>query len=159
MPRIIKAGPILPSGRIAVIVSRYNDKVTDALLQGALAELRVAGLTEDQIDVLEIPGAFELSVTVKRAVERSDVSAVICLGAVIRGETPHFDYICQAAALGIMRAGQDSGKPVTFGVITANTPAQAFERAGGAVGNKGTEAARAAIELLSVLKQWETSSD
>jgi 6,7-dimethyl-8-ribityllumazine synthase len=155
MPRIIKPGPATASGKIIVIVSRYNSKITDALLKGALEELSAAGYTDDQIVVLEVPGAFELSNTAKHAANRADTSAVICLGAVIRGETPHFDYISHAVAMGIMRAGQDSGKPVTFGVITANTPAQAFERAGGAVGNKGSEAARAAIELLSVLNQWE----
>jgi 6,7-dimethyl-8-ribityllumazine synthase len=156
MPQIIKAEPVSQTGMVVVIVSRYNEKVTNALLQGAIKELSDAGISNDRIVVLEVPGAFELPNIAKHAANRVDTSAVICLGAVIRGETPHFDYISQAVAMGIMRAGQDSGKPVTFGVITANTPAQAFERAGGAVGNKGSEAARAAIELLSVLNQWET---
>jgi len=142
-------------GRVAIICSRYNETVTDALCEGALEVLHGAGIGDERIDVIRVPGAFELSGAASHAARREDVDAVICLGAVIRGETPHFDYICQAAAIGIMRAGQDSGKPVTFGVISADTPDQAFERAGGSVGNKGAEAATAALELLSVFHQWE----
>lgn len=155
MANTLIPGPVSAETRIAILVSRYNQKVTDALLEGALAEARAAGLPEEHIDVLYVPGAFELSAAAKKAAFRSDIAAVICLGCVIQGETPHFDYICQSAAMGVMRAAQDSGKPVTFGVITANTPEQAFERAGGSVGNKGAEAAKAALELLSVFTKWE----
>jgi 6,7-dimethyl-8-ribityllumazine synthase len=155
MPTIIEPDTPPTNGRIVIIVSRYNQKVTDALLGGALTEVRAAGFDEEQIDVLYVPGAFELSTAASIAACRKDIAAVICLGCVIQGETPHFDYICQSVATGLMRAGQDSGKPVTFGVITAQTSAQAFERAGGSVGNKGSEAARAALQLLSVFTTWE----
>jgi 6,7-dimethyl-8-ribityllumazine synthase len=154
--RVIEPGPFTPTGRVVIVCSRYNSHVTEALLAGALEELKAWSVGENAIDIVRVPGAFELPTAAKLAAAREDTSAVLCLGAVIRGETPHFDIICRAAAIGIMRAGQDSGKPVTFGVITADTPAQAFERAGGQAGNKGAEAARAAMELLSVFKRWET---
>ncbi|MBU1637705.1 6,7-dimethyl-8-ribityllumazine synthase [bacterium] len=156
MPTLIKSGSLQANSRIAILVSQYHSKITDALLEGALTEVRAAGVPEASIDVLYLPGAFELSVAAKKAASRADISAVICLGCVIQGETPHFDYICRSVAMGIMRAAQDSGKPVTFGVITANTPEQAFERAGGSVGNKGAEAAKAALDLLRVFTKWET---
>jgi len=141
--------------RIVILRSRYHENVTGALLEGALAELRAAGLDDAQIDTIVVPGAFELPMAAARVVKRIGVDAVIALGCVVRGETPHFDFICEACANGLSRIAETSGKPVAFGVITANTVEQAYERAGGRVGNKGQEAARAALELFSALKQWE----
>jgi 6,7-dimethyl-8-ribityllumazine synthase len=151
----ISPAAIQLSGNVVILCSTYNAKVTDALLNGALLVLQNAEIAESNIVVLRIPGAFELSTAAMQAAKRADTELVIALGAVIRGETPHFDYICQAVAFGITRAAQETGKPVTFGVITADTPAQAFEREGGAAGNKGSEAAQAALDLYSVLTQWE----
>lgn len=147
--------PNLPVGRVVIIRSRYHETITEALLTGALAELREQGIADSQIDVVEIPGAFELPAAAARVAKRISVDGIIAIGAVIRGETPHFDFICQSCANGLSRVAESSGKPVAFGVITSNTVEQAFERAGGRVGNKGQEAARAALTLYSALKQWE----
>jgi len=147
--------PHLPVGRVVIIRSRYHETITGALLVGALTELREQGVADSQIDVIEVPGAFELPAAAARVAKRLSVEAVITLGAVVRGETPHFDFICQSCANGLSRIAESSGKPFAFGVITSNTVEQAFERAGGRVGNKGQEAARAALELFSALKQWE----
>ncbi|MCB9366090.1 MAG: 6,7-dimethyl-8-ribityllumazine synthase [Calditrichaeota bacterium] len=146
---------LLPSGRTVIVCSSYHANITSALLEGAREELTRAGVPPHKTDLIMVPGAFELPTAAAVAARRINVDLVICLGAVVRGETPHFDFICNSCALGISRAAEDSGKPVTFGVITANTVEQAFERAGGRVGNKGTEAARAALELYSALKHWE----
>ncbi len=139
--------------RFIIICARFNETVTKALLRGATDALKSHGLTDDQIEVAWVPGAFELPVAAAVAAARLDVAAVVCLGAVIRGETPHFDYVSQAAALGILRVGMDFEKPVTFGVLTTDNPEQAFERAGGRVGNKGADAAEAAWEMITVLDQ------
>ncbi|MCB1059252.1 MAG: 6,7-dimethyl-8-ribityllumazine synthase [Calditrichaeota bacterium] len=147
--------PHLPAGRVVILRSRYHENITGALLNGALAELKEQGISESRIDVVELPGAFELPAAAAKIAKQLSVDAVIALGAVVRGETPHFDFICQACAQGLSRVAEQTGKPVTFGVITANTVEQAFERAGGRVGNKGQEAARAALELFSSLKRWE----
>lgn len=139
--------------RIVIVCARFNETVTNALLHGAIAALKERGLSESQIETLWVPGSFELPLAASAAAARDDVSAVICLGAVIRGETPHFDYVSNAAAMGILRAGLDNDKPVTFGVLTTDNPEQAFERAGGRVGNKGMDAANAALDMIDVLDQ------
>ena len=139
--------------RFAVICARFNQKVTQALLQGAVSALREHGAKDEQIEIVWVPGSFELPLAAQQAARRDDIAAVICLGAVIRGETPHFDFVSHAASTGILRVGLDSGKPVTFGVLTTDTPEQAFERAGGKVGNKGTDAALAALEMVHLLSR------
>jgi 6,7-dimethyl-8-ribityllumazine synthase len=148
---------LLPTGRIVIIRSEYHETITHALLTGAKAELAKYGVPDEQVDVITVPGTYELTAAAARVAYFSHVDAIVCVGAVVRGETPHFDYICQACAQGLSRVAEATGKPVTFGVITSNTVEQAFERAGGRVGNKGEEAARAALELYSALKQWEQS--
>jgi 6,7-dimethyl-8-ribityllumazine synthase len=137
--------------RFAIICARFNETVTRALLDGAVSALRAQGAADDAIEIAWVPGSFELPLAAQQAAERSDIHGVICLGAVIRGETPHFDFVSQAAATGILQAGMQCGKPITFGVLTTNTPEQAFERAGGRIGNKGADAALAAIEMLHLL--------
>ena len=139
--------------RIVIVCARFNETVTSLLLKGAKATLQEHDVSNEQIEVAWVPGAFELPVAAAAAAEREDVLAVICLGAVIRGETPHFDYVSQAAASGILRVGLDYKKPVTFGVLTTDNPEQAFERAGGRIGNKGADAAEAALEMIKVLQQ------
>ena len=138
---------------IVIVCARFNETVTKALLRGAVAALQERGLTESQIEIIWVPGSFELPLAASTAAARQDVTAVVCLGAVIRGETPHFDFVSQSAATGILRAGLDHDKPVTFGVLTTDTPQQAFERAGGRIGNKGTDAAHAAMDMINVLDQ------
>lgn len=142
---------------LVIVCSKFNEMVTRALLDGALSALKECGAKEDAIEIAWVPGSFELPSAAYKAAMRSDVSAVICLGAVIRGETPHFEYVSQAAALGIMQAGQASGKPVTFGVLTTDNVEQAFERAGGRVGNKGIDAALAAVDMVHILNALTAS--
>ncbi|MDQ2669771.1 MAG: 6,7-dimethyl-8-ribityllumazine synthase [Gemmatimonadota bacterium] len=140
-------------GRVAILVSRYNELVTAKLLEGARACCRDAGLTPDQIDVVWTPGAFELPAAAAAAVATGRYVAVVALGAVIRGETAHFDFVAGEAARGLNDVAVRSGLPVAFGVLTVDTMQQALDRAGGAAGNKGYEAAAAAIEMADALAQ------
>lgn len=139
--------------RIAVIVSRFNRAITDNLLEGALATLEERGIRVADDDVYPVPGAFELPVLAKALAESGRYDGVACLGAVVRGETPHFDYVCQEAAAGIQRVALETGIPVAFGVLTTDTVAQAMARAGGDVGNKGSEAVVTVVETLEQLRR------
>jgi len=141
--------------RFAIIVARWNGELTAKLARGALDALSKAGANKDEIEIFNVPGAFELPVAAMKAAETGTFDAVICLGVVIRGETPHFDYVAGQAAAGIMQASMDTGIPVMFGVVTANTVEQAQARCGGDVGNKGYEAAMSAIEMANLLREME----
>jgi 6,7-dimethyl-8-ribityllumazine synthase len=142
----------LPAGtRVAVVASRYHSLVLQTLLDGAVAEARSRGVGDEAIDVIPVPGAFELPLAARAAAASGRYAAVVALGCVIRGDTPHFDYVCSEAARGILLASLETGVPIGFGVITVDNAAQAWERAGGAAGNKGAEAAGAALELAGVL--------
>lgn len=141
--------------RFAIIVARWNGELTAKLASGALEALNKAGAHKNEIEVFNVPGAFELPVAAMKAAESGTFDAVICLGVVIRGETPHFDYVAGQAAAGIMQASMDTGIPVMFGVVTANTLAQAQARCGGDVGNKGYEAAMSAVEMTNLLREME----
>ncbi len=133
--------------RFAVAVSRYNREVTDALLQGALKALREAGAAEDDITVVRVPGAFELPGAIQAMLRASRYDAAIALGCVVRGGTPHFDYVCMGATQGLMRVGLDTGLPIGFGLLTTDTQEQAEERARPDETNKGREAALTAVEM------------
>jgi 6,7-dimethyl-8-ribityllumazine synthase len=133
--------------RVAIVVSRFNDFVTDRLLDGAQAALRDAGLADADIEVLRVPGAFEIPMAAQRIAETGTVSAVVCLGCLIKGATPHFEYISSACAHGITAAAASTGVPMAFGVLTTNSVEEALERAVTGPGNKGREAADAAIEM------------
>src|SRR5919109_1673365 len=133
--------------RLAVVASRFNDDVTKLLLDGALDELADCGLVPDAVPVIWVPGAFEIPLVAKQLAESGERDAVICVGAVIRGDTPHFDFVADACASGISRVALDTGVPVAFGVLTTDDRDQAFARAGGAEGNKGAEAAATAVEM------------
>jgi 6,7-dimethyl-8-ribityllumazine synthase len=137
--------------RIAIAVTRWNELVTERLLGGARDGLVRHGVAETHVDVAWVPGAFELPLVAKRLAESRKYDAVICLGAVIRGATSHYDIVCNQAAAGITRAGLDTGVPVVFGVLTTDTIEQALERAGSKAGNKGFEAAGVAIEMARLL--------
>ncbi len=139
--------------RFALVVSRFNEHITTRLLDGALDCLRRHGADEADLHVVKVPGAFELPYAAKRLAASHGYDAVIALGAVIRGETPHFDYIASEAARGIAAAGLETGVPIIFGVITANTTEQAIERAGGKGGNKGFDAALSAIEMANLFAE------
>ncbi len=138
--------------KVAICASRFNGAVTSRLVAGAARALAEHGVHQQDIDVIWVPGAFELPLAARRAAAGRRYDAVVCLGAVVRGETPHFDFVAAEAARGIARVGLEAGKPVTFGVITADTMEQAMDRAGGKVGNRGEEAALAALELATLLR-------
>lgn len=135
---------------IYLVVSKWNPEVTFSLARGAREVLLEAGLQETNIHLLEVPGTYELALSAAWVMEHTPSDAVICLGCVIQGETRHFDFICDAAAQGIMRAGLDYQKPVIFGVLTTQNQDQALARAGGNLGNKGNEAAVAALEMIDL---------
>ena len=137
--------------RFAIVVSRFNSFVTDPLLEGALDALGQHGADLDQIDVVRVPGAWELPIAVRALAAHKKHDAIICLGAVIRGDTPHFDYVAGEAARGLANASAESGVPVAFGVLTTDTEQQAIDRAGGKSGNKGFDAAMTAIEMANLL--------
>ena len=139
--------------RLAVVVSRFNEIVTEPLLRGALATARDLGVGEDALDVVRVPGAFELPQAARRLAGAGGYDAIVCLGAVVRGETPHFDYVCNEAARGLTMVAQEFNLPVAFGVLTCDTMAQARARSGGSGGNKGDEAVRAAIEMANLFRQ------
>jgi 6,7-dimethyl-8-ribityllumazine synthase len=136
--------------RVAVIASRFNETISKRLLDGALDGLRRHGVGESDISVAWVPGAFELPAAARRFASSGEVDAVVCVGVVIRGETPHFDYVAGQAAAGISEASVATGVPVIFGVLTTEDSTQANERAGGKLGNKGFEAAAAAIEMANL---------
>jgi len=138
--------------RVALVVSRYHDFVTSRLEAGARAALREAGVLESDIVTFAVPGAYELAQAAQRVAEGDRWDAVVCLGCLIRGETPHFDYIATAAAEGIMRAAQATGVPIAFGVLTTNTAEEALARAGDGPANKGRESATAALEMAQLYR-------
>lgn len=139
--------------RFAIVVSRYNDFVTERLQAGALAAFAAAGVRPDDVTVVVVPGAFEIPIAAQRAAESGGYDAVVCLGCVIRGATPHFEYIASAVASGLTSASAATGVPMTFGVLTTNSVEEAIERAGEGPSNKGYEAAAAAVQMASVVAQ------
>jgi len=138
--------------KFAVVVSRFNSFITDRLLEGAIDCLVRHGAEESNIDVVKVPGAFELPLVAKM-LARKDYDAIIALGAVIRGETPHFDYVAAEVSKGIAAVSLETGKPISFGVLTTDTVEQAIDRAGTKAGNKGWEAALSAIEMANLLRK------
>lgn len=139
--------------KIAIIVGRFNEFISSKLLAGALDALKRHEVQEEDISVVWVPGAFELPLIAKKLVEKKQFDAVICLGAVIRGATPHFDYVSSEMSKGIAKVGLDAGFPVIFGVITSDTIEQAIERAGTKSGNRGWDAAISALEMIQLLKE------
>jgi 6,7-dimethyl-8-ribityllumazine synthase len=141
--------------RFAIIAARWNDFLTSRLTEGALDALERLGAAEDAVEIFKVPGSFEIPLTAQKVAESGRFDAVICLGTVIRGQTPHFDYVAGEAAKGIGQAAMKTGVPVMFGVVTADTLEQAIDRAGVKVGNKGFEAAMSAIELVNLYKTMQ----
>lgn len=138
--------------RFAIVASRWNDFLTSRLIEGALDAFERLGAQEKSIEIYKVPGAFEIPLLARRLASSGKFDAVVCLGAVIRGQTPHFDYVAGAAATGIAQAGLETGRPVIFGIVTADTVEQAIDRAGVKAGNKGFEAAMSAVELVNLYK-------
>ena len=151
--RTIDVQPAARDLRIAIVVSKYHDFVTDRLQAGSLAALAAAGVTADRITVVRVPGAFELPSAAQHAAAGGGYDAVVCLGCLIRGETPHFDVIASAVSHGLTAAAAATGVPVTFGVLTTNSVEEAIARAGDGPDNKGWEAASAAVEMATVIAQ------
>ena len=153
MPQELHGQLAVDGQRFAIVVSRFNEFITAKLLAGAIDALRRHGCAEDAITCVHVPGAFELPFIAKKLAESGSYDAVICLGCVIRGKTPHFEYVAGQSARGIAEVGLSTGVPTTFGVITADTLEQSVERAGAKSSNKGVDAALCAIELTNLLRQ------
>jgi 6,7-dimethyl-8-ribityllumazine synthase len=148
---VTRGEPVGEGRRVAIVVARFHEQVTAKLLEGALAGLRSHGVADDAVDVAWVPGAFEIALVAKRMASTGAYDAVVCLGAIVRGETAHFDLIAAEAARGAAEVGRETGVPVIFEVLATETLAQAEARAGGAHGNRGWDAAEAALEMADVL--------
>ena len=153
MPTIIQ-GDLSGKGlKIGIVAARFNDFITSRLLEGALDGLQRHGVAENDIEIVKVPGSYEIPLAAKRLAQAKKYNAVICLGAVIRGATPHFEYVSAEVSKGVAAVSMESGLPVIFGVLTTDTIEQAIERAGTKSGNKGWDAALAAIEMANVMRQ------
>jgi 6,7-dimethyl-8-ribityllumazine synthase len=153
MPKIHEANLIAEGKKFALVVSRFNDFITEKLLSGAMDALVRSGAAPDDIEVVKVPGAFEIPLAAKRVAGTERFDAIVCLGAVIRGSTPHFDYVSAEVSKGIAAVGMEADVPVIFGVITTDTIEQAIERAGTKAGNKGWSAAMAAVEMANLFSE------
>ena len=153
MPTVYEGDFSPPPGRFALVVARFNGTIVEDLVAGALDGLRRHGVADDAIDLVRVPGSFEIPLVAQRLAAGGKYAALICLGAVIRGETSHYDHVAGEAAGGVARASLSTGIPVIFGVLTCETLDQAINRAGGKAGNKGFEAALAAIEMVNLLRK------
>jgi len=152
MPKIIEGKLDAKELRFGLLVSRFNSFVSDRLVEGAIDALLRHGAEKDDINIVRVPGAFEIPPTAKQMAESGRYDAIVCLGAVIRGATPHFEYVSAEVSKGVASVSIDSGIPVTFGVLTTDTIEQAIERAGSKAGNKGFDAAVAAVEMANLYK-------
>ncbi len=151
MPEFVEGNLDAKGFRFGLIVSRFNSFICDRLLEGALDTLTRHGADDQQLSVVRVPGAFEIPLVAQKMAASGKYDAVICLGAVIRGGTPHFDYVCSEVSKGVASVSLDSGLPIAFGVLTTDSVEQAIERAGTKAGNKGAEAAMSAIEMVNLL--------
>jgi 6,7-dimethyl-8-ribityllumazine synthase len=150
--RTIDGKPLASGLRVAIVVSKYHDFVTDRLQNGSLGALDAAGVTRDCITIVRVPGSFELPSAARHAAASGRCDAVVCLGCLIKGETPHFEFIAAAVAHGLTAAAAETGVPMTFGVLTTNSVEEALARAGDGPDNKGWEAAAAAVEMATVVR-------
>jgi 6,7-dimethyl-8-ribityllumazine synthase len=154
-PKITEGELLARDLKFALIVARFNDFVVEPMLRGALDALKRHGVSEKQIEIVRVPGAFDIPIVARKLALSRRYEALIALGAVIRGETPHFDYVAGECAAGIARIALESGVPIAFGVLTTDTVEQAVDRAGGKAGNKGADAALVAIEMANLLRRLE----
>ncbi len=155
MPNVVEANLVAKGKKFAIVVSRFNDFITDKLVGGAVDALTRSGTLDKDIDVIKVPGAFEIPLVAQKLATGKKHHAVICLGAVIRGATPHFDYVSAEVSKGVAAASMESGMPIIFGVLTTDTLEQAIERAGSKSGNKGWDAALAAVEMANLMSAVE----
>ena len=154
MPKIIEGHLDAEGLKFGIIISRFNDFIGEKLVGGAIDALLRHGAKETDIEIYRVPGAFEIPLTAKKLALAKKHDAIICLGAVIRGDTPHFDYIAAEVSKGIATVGLETGAPIIFGVLTTDTIEQAIERSGSKAGNKGWDAANAAIEMVNLYKEF-----
>ncbi|WP_346937349.1 6,7-dimethyl-8-ribityllumazine synthase [Clostridium sp.] len=152
--KIFEGNLVAQGLRVGIVVGRFNEFIVSKLLGGAIDGLKRHGVEEDSIEVAWVPGAFELPLVAKKMAQNENYDAIICLGAVIKGSTPHFDYVCAEASKGIASVSLSTEKPVIFGILTTDTIEQAIERAGTKAGNKGYDAAVTAIEMANLLKNF-----
>ena len=152
MPKIVEAKLLAEGKKFALVVSRFNDFITERLVGGAVDALVRSGANDGDIDLVKVPGAFEIPLIAKKMAQKKRYDAIVCLGAVIRGATPHFDYVSAEVSKGIALVGIEENIPVIFGIITADTIEQAIERAGTKAGNKGYSAAMAAVEMANLIE-------
>ncbi|MBU4414011.1 MAG: 6,7-dimethyl-8-ribityllumazine synthase [Proteobacteria bacterium] len=152
MQKVIEGKLLAKGKKFAIVVSRFNDFITNKLTEGAVDALLRSGADAEDIEIIKVPGAFEIPLIAKKVAEKSRYNAIICLGAVIRGATPHFDYVSAEVSKGIAMVSLESGVPVIFGVLTTDTIEQAIERAGMKSGNKGWSAALSAIEMANLIE-------
>ena len=155
-PKIIEGELMVRDLRFGVVITRFNDFVVESLLRGALDALKRHGAADKQIEIVRVPGAFDLPVAARKLALSRRYEALIALGAVIRGQTPHFDYVAGECASGLARIALETGVPIAFGVLTTDTMEQAVDRAGGKAGNKGADAALAALEMANLLRRLES---
>lgn len=155
MPNILEANLLADGKKFALIVSRFNDFITDRLVGGAVDALVRCGAKDPDIDIIKVPGAFEIPLIARKMAESNRYNAIVCLGAVIRGATPHFDYVSAEVSKGIAAVSLDYNIPVIFGILTTDTIEQAIERAGAKSGNKGWSAAMAAVEMANLIDTVE----
>jgi 6,7-dimethyl-8-ribityllumazine synthase len=153
MPTVIEGDYTPPKGRFAIVAARFNGLVVDALIGGAVDAFVRHGVADDRLDVIRVPGSFEIPLVARKLAKSKKYAAVVCLGCIIRGDTDHYDHVAGAATSGIASAANDSDVPVIFGVLTCDTLEQAQQRAGAKAGNKGGEAAMTALEMASLLSK------
>ena len=155
MKKITEGDYSANTARYAIVVARFNEFIVESLQEGAMKNLIRHGVPVSNVSIFKVPGAFELPLVARRVARRRECDAIICLGAVIRGATPHFDYVASQCASGIARVALDEDIPIIFGVLTTNTIEEAIERAGSKSGNKGSDAAMTALEMVSLLRALE----
>jgi 6,7-dimethyl-8-ribityllumazine synthase len=155
LPKIIEGELTARDLRFGIVVTRFNEFVVEPLLRGALDALKRHGATEKQIEIVRVPGAFDMPIVVRKLALSRRYEALVALGAVIRGQTPHFDYVAGECASGLARIALESGVPIGFGVLTTDTMEQAVDRAGGKAGNKGADAALASLEMANLLRRLD----
>jgi 6,7-dimethyl-8-ribityllumazine synthase len=155
-PKIIEGELLARDLRFAFVAARFNDFIVEPLIRGALDALKRHGATEKQVEIVRVPGAFDIPIVARKLALSRRYDAVIALGAVVRGETPHFDYVAGECASGLARIALETGVPVAFGVLTTETMEQAVDRAGGKAGNKGADAALAAVEMANLLRRLDS---
>jgi 6,7-dimethyl-8-ribityllumazine synthase len=155
-PKVIEGELLARDLRFAFVAARFNDFVVEPLIRGALDALKRHGATDKQIEIVRVPGAFDIPIVARKLALSRRYDALIALGAVVRGQTPHFDYVAGECASGLARIALETGVPVAFGVLTTDTMEQAVDRAGGKAGNKGADAALAAVEMANLLRRLES---